>query len=54
MLAVASSMPESRREIDEKCIADLPNRRLFASRESAIYSPSKGATGFGPTQEIAP
>ncbi len=41
-------MPESRREIDEKCIADLLNRRLFASRKSAIYSPSQWSNGLRP------
>jgi hypothetical protein len=48
-------MPESRREIDEKRMADLPNRKLFADRKSAIYSPSQEIRkGFGPIQEIAP
>jgi hypothetical protein len=32
-------MPESRRKIDEKRMADLPNGKLFADPNSAIYSP---------------
>jgi hypothetical protein len=41
-------MPESRREIDEKRIAELPNRRLFSGRKNAIYPPRQRRNGLRP------